>query len=146
MHDKNTMKKNFLLVLGVLLFNPSLQAQYKSNAPLAAYLQNEKAERVDPDTGQPMYTLSQISKAAEKYFATHDPNRKGSGYKPFKRWENYWQYFTDKDGYILPSETLYQAYKDKITQPNTVKYYCGLVKYRTGQRGAYSLHTRYRKN
>ncbi len=120
MHDKNTMKKNFLLVLGVLLFNPSLQSQYKSNAPLAAYLQDEKAERVDPDSGQPMYTLSQITKAAEKYFATHDPNRKGSGYKPFKRWENYWQYFTDKDGYILPSETLYQAYKDKITQPNTV--------------------------
>ncbi|MEK9913010.1 MAG: hypothetical protein VW580_03720, partial [Flavobacteriaceae bacterium] len=90
------MKKNFLLVLGVLLFNSSLQAQYKSNAPLAAYLQNEKAERVDPDTGKPMYTLSQISKAAEKYFTTHDPNRKGSGYKPFKRWENYWQYFTDK--------------------------------------------------
>ena len=114
------MKKNFLLVLGVLLFNPSLQSQYKSNAPLAAYLQDEKAERVDPDSGQPMYTLSQITKAAEKYFATHDPNRKGSGYKPFKRWENYWQYFTDKDGYILPSETLYQAYKDKITQPNTV--------------------------
>jgi photosystem II stability/assembly factor-like uncharacterized protein len=114
------MKKNFLLVLGVLLFNPSIQSQYKSNAPLAAYLQDEKAERVDPDTGQPMFTLSQISKAAEKYFATHDPNRKGSGYKPFKRWENYWQYFTDKDGYILSSETLYQAYKDKITQPNTV--------------------------
>lgn len=120
MHDKNTMKKNFLLVLGVLLFNPSLQSQYKSNAPLAAYLQDEKAERGDPDSGQPMYTLSQITKAAEKYFATHDPNRKGSGYKPFKRWENYWQFFTDKDGYILPSETLYQAYKDKITQPNTV--------------------------
>src|SRR6056300_454698 len=120
MRNKNTMKKNLLLVLGVLLFNGPLQAQYKSNAPLASYLQNEKAERVDPETGQPLYTLSQISKAAEKYFATHDPNRKGSGYKPFKRWENYWRYFTDKDGYILPSETLYQAYKDKITQPNTV--------------------------
>ena len=120
MLDKNTMKKNLLLVLGLLLLNPSLQAQFKSNAPLASYLQNEKAERVDPETGQPLYTLSQISKAAEKYFATHDPNRKGSGYKPFKRWENYWQYFTDKDGYILPSETLYQAYKDKITQPNTI--------------------------
>ena len=120
MHDKNTMKKNLLLVLGILLFNTSLQAQYKSNAPLSSYLQNEKAERVDPETGQPLYTLSQISKAAEKYFATHDPNRKGSGYKPFKRWENYWQYFTDKNGYILPSETLYQAYKDKITQPNAV--------------------------
>ena len=119
MHNKNAMMKNLLLAIGTLL-TVSLQAQYKSNAPLASYLQNEKAERVDPDTGQPMYTLSQISKAAEKYFATHDPNRKGSGYKPFKRWENYWQYFTDKDGYILPSETLYQAYKDKITQPNTV--------------------------
>jgi photosystem II stability/assembly factor-like uncharacterized protein len=120
MHDKNTMKKNLLLVVGTLLLTVSLHAQYKSNAPQAAYLQNEKAERVDSKTGQPLYTLSQISKAAEKYFATHDPNRKGSGYKPFKRWENYWRYFTDKDGYILPSETLYQAYKDKITQPNTV--------------------------
>ncbi len=117
---KNTMKKNLLFALSVLLLNISLQAQYKSNAPLASYLQNEKAERVDPETEQPLYTLSQISKAAEKYFTTHDPNRKGSGYKPFKRWESYWQYFTDKDGYILPAETLYQAYKDKITQPNTV--------------------------
>ena len=120
MHNRNTTKNNLLFALGVLLFSISLQAQYKSNAPLASYLQNEKAERVDPETGQPLYTLSQISKAAEKYFATHDPNRKGSGYKPFKRWENYWQYFTDKDGYILPAEMLYQAYKDKITQPNTI--------------------------
>ena len=120
MQNRNTTKNNLLFALGVLLFSISLQAQYKSNAPLASYLQNEKAERVDPETGQPLYTLSQISKAAEKYFATHDPNRKGSGYKPFKRWENYWQYFTDKDGYILPAEMLYQAYKDKITQPNTV--------------------------
>ena len=120
MNNRNTTKNNLLFALGVLLFSISLQAQYKSNAPLASYLQNEKAERVDPETGQPLYTLSQISKAVEKYFATHDPNRKGSGYKPFKRWENYWQYFTDKDGYILPAETLYQAYKDKITQPNTV--------------------------
>ena len=79
MHDKNTMKKNFLLLVGTLLLTVSLHAQYKSNAPLAAYLQNEKAEKVDPETGQPMYTLSQISKAAEKYFTTHDPNRKGSG-------------------------------------------------------------------
>jgi len=120
MQNKNTLKNNLFFALGVLLFNISLQAQYKSNAPLASYLQNEKVERVEPETGQPLYTLSQISKAAEKYFATRDPNRKGSGYKPFKRWENYWQYFTDKDGYILPAETLYQAYKDKITQPNTV--------------------------
>jgi len=120
MQNRNTTKNNLLFALGVLLFSISLQAQYKSNAPLASYLQNEKAERVDPETGQPLYTLSQISKAAEKYFATHDPNRKGSGYKPFKRWENYWQYFTDKDGYILPAEMLYQAYKDKITQPNTI--------------------------
>ena len=118
MNAKNTMKKNFLLVLGVLLFNPSLQSQYKSNAPLAAYLQDEKAERVDPDSGQPMYTLSQISKAAEKYFAGRDINKKGSGYKPFKRWENHWRYLTDEDGYILSSKALYQAYKDKITQPN----------------------------
>lgn len=114
------MKKNLFLLLGTILVFVSTYAQYKSNAPLAAYLQNEKAERVDPDTGLPMYTLSQISKTAEKYFARHDPNRKGSGYKPFKRWEHYWQYFTDKDGYILPSKVLYQAYKDKITQPNTL--------------------------
>jgi len=120
MQNRNTTKNNLLFALGVLLFSISLQAQYKSNAPLASYLQNEKAERVDPETGQPLYTLSEISNAAEKYFATHDPNRKGSGYKPFKRWENYWQYFTDKDGYILPAEMLYQAYKDKITQPNTI--------------------------
>ena len=114
------MKKKLLLALTTALLSIQVQAQYKSNAPLAAYLQQETVERVDPQSGQPIYTLSQISKATEKYFATHDPNKKGSGYKPFKRWENYWQYFTDKDGYILTSETLYQAFKDKIEQSNAL--------------------------
>ena len=58
------MKKIKWLALGFLLISITMQAQYKSNAPLASYLQNEKAEKVDPDTGQPLYTLSQISKAA----------------------------------------------------------------------------------
>ena len=114
------MKKNLLLSLFLIILGFKMQAQYKTNAPLTTYLQNEKSGRVDPDTGQPIYTLSQISKAAEKYFSTVDINKKGSGYKPFKRWENHWKYFTDKEGYILSAETLYQAYKDKVTQPNAL--------------------------
>ena len=112
------MKKKILFTLFLSGLVASASAQYKKNTPVAVQLQKEQAQLVDPITEQPLFTLKEMSAAAEKYFEKHDPNRKGSGYKPFKRWENYWQYFTDKDGYILPAETLYQAYTDKIAQEN----------------------------
>ena len=64
----------FCFVLSYGQFNESApwmikpQAEYKSN------ITSFKSE----------------SNSFENYWKGKDPNRKGSGFKPFKRWENHW--------------------------------------------------------
>ena len=43
-----------------------------------------------------------VVNAGNAYWSNRDKNAKGSGYKPFKRWEAYWQNFVDEAG-LLPS-------------------------------------------
>src|SRR6056300_913467 len=81
-----------------------LQAQYKSNAPFTALLRHADSS----DTAQP-YTLSEYDEAFESYFKDKNVRKKGSGYKQYPRWRNYWSYFT-KDGVIQSPKELYQAY------------------------------------
>ena len=96
------MKK--LSTLLILLFSLSTFSQaYQSNAPWMKNLLQKK--------GKP--TLEEISKAAEKYFNTIDRNKKGSGLKPFKRWEYHWSHYTKPDGTIAPASDLWTAWKQK---------------------------------
>lgn len=58
-------------------------------------------------------TLNEISKSAEEYFNTIDRNKKGSGLKPFKRWEYHWSHYLNNDGSIAPASKLWEAWKQK---------------------------------
>jgi len=49
----------------------------------------------------------------EKYFATKDIYKKGSGYKPFKRWEYHWSRYLQEDGTIAPAQSLWDAWEQK---------------------------------
>lgn len=44
------------------------------------------------------FSMQEISEAFDEYWKDKDPSVKGSGYKPFKRWQNYWQYQLNPDG------------------------------------------------
>lgn len=58
-------------------------------------------------------TLKEMAKHAEDYFNTIDRNKKGSGYKPFKRWEYNWSHYLKPDGTIAPTEDLWKAWEQK---------------------------------
>ncbi len=54
-----------------------------------------------------------ITHEAEVYFSTRDVDKKGSGFKPFKRWEYHWKHYLQEDGAIAPSSHLWQAWEQK---------------------------------
>ncbi|CAM1356001.1 T9SS type A sorting domain-containing protein [Tenacibaculum halocynthiae] len=58
-------------------------------------------------------TLENVSKAAEAYFKTIDRDKKGSGLKPFKRWEYHWSNYLKADGTIAPAKDLWNAWEQK---------------------------------
>ena len=45
-------------------------------------------------------TLSEIVHEFDVYWKDKDFTKKGSGYKPFKRWANHWEDYLQKDGTI----------------------------------------------
>ncbi|SNR14292.1 T9SS type A sorting domain-containing protein [Tenacibaculum jejuense] len=96
------MKKVYFLVL--LSFSVVCYSQTLSNAPWNNNALKNKSEKE---------TLENISLRAENYFKTIDKFKKGSGYKPFKRWEYHWSYYLKPDGTISSSQDLWNAWEEK---------------------------------
>ncbi len=93
-----------LLVLPILLF--SLSILYAQQLPLDISNENTKNKNIN-------LTFKQISENYDRYFATKDIDKKGSGYKPFKRWEYHWSQYLQEDGTIAPAEHLWKAWEQK---------------------------------
>ena len=51
--------------------------------------------------------------AFNEFWKKEDKDAKGSGHKPFKRWENYWKNFVTKDGYLPTSAELWSIWQQK---------------------------------
>lgn len=101
------------LALLVLFFSAFSSAQYIESAPWMEEL--EKTRLSSTKSNKQAFTLYEISDAFDNYWKNKDPNVKGSGFKPFKRWENYWKHQVDKDGYLPSPRTLWNAWKNKST-------------------------------
>jgi len=101
------------LALVFLFFSVFASAQYIESAPWMEEL--EKTRITTSKISKQPYTLYEISDAFERYWLNKDPKIKGSGYKPFKRWENYWKYQVDKNGYLPSPQSLWNAWKNKST-------------------------------
>lgn len=87
--------KTILQVLLFCAFTVSF-AQINKNAPWFTQVsQNQRIENLK---------FQEIVDQANAYFDSIDKDAKGSGYKPFKRWESYWSHFVSEDGY-LPTNT-----------------------------------------
>ena len=106
------MKKLTLLVLA-LAFTTITQAQFNQDAPWMRDLNIELRK----NTNNPV-TFQEIVDAFNAYWETHDPNIKGSGYKPFKRWENYWKNFVKEDGTLPTSAELWNTWQQVRAQKN----------------------------
>jgi hypothetical protein len=96
------MKKNLLIFL-IIPF--TLFAQIPQNAP---WITQENSNLKTTEV-----TFDQIVKNANSFFETIDVTKKGSGYKPFKRWENHWSSYLQPDGKIAPSSTVWKAWEEK---------------------------------
>ena len=93
--------KSKITLLALLAFVFSASAQFNPGAPWMTSL-NEKART----TREPL-KFQEIVDAFNTYWETHDPDVKGSGYKPFKRWEHHWEYFVKPDGTLPTTQELY---------------------------------------
>jgi len=97
--------KRVLLFVFTLLLSVSIQAQFNESAPWMKMLNTSNRSSENP------LKFQQIVDAFNNYWLTHDKNQKGSGYKPFKRWEAYWSNFVKEDGTLPTSEELWNTYQ-----------------------------------
>ncbi|WP_445381346.1 thrombospondin type 3 repeat-containing protein [Robiginitalea sp. IMCC43444] len=95
--------------IGCLLCSTIALAQFNESAPWMASLKDSKA--TSAKSSDQRYSLNEISDAFHQYWKGKDSLAKGSGFKPFMRWENYWQHFTDENGYIPTSKQLWDTWK-----------------------------------
>lgn len=95
--------KTKLLILS-LLTSVFSQAQFVSSAPWNSTnnLSNKNEKSID-----------ELVNEFNEYWQTHDKDKKGSGYKPFMRWENHWRNLTNENGYIISADELWAAWLQK---------------------------------
>ena len=121
------MKKNILftilpfIALGQVISptNPYTKSFVASADPSTGFVRQSKQE-IAP-------ILSKIVQEFDSYWEGRDFTKKGSGYKPFKRWANHWENYLQKDGTIAPPAVLWEAWEKKkknevlasqLNQPN----------------------------
>lgn len=103
------MKKNLLFC--VLLCASYAFAQFNSDSPWIKQLQQNTSpqEMMQRNTSQP-FTFYEVRDAFNQYWETHDPTVKGSGYKPFKRWEFMVENEVDDNGYLPSAQAIWNTW------------------------------------
>lgn len=103
------MKVLFFNVFAFLAFT-SASAQFNENAPWMKDLtENQQSSKSSTSS----HSLYEISNAFNEYWSNKDYSKKGSGFKPYKRWENYWNFYVDKNGNLPTSSQLWDSWKSK---------------------------------
>lgn len=105
------MKKIILLTL--LLSITSVYSQFNQEAP---WLKQLKASS---ENSKQQLTFNQIVNAFNDYWLDKDYTARGSGYKPFKRWESYWSNYVKQDGTLPTAKELWDTYLEVKNQSNT---------------------------
>jgi Secretion system C-terminal sorting domain len=96
------MKK--LLLLFLLITSCLSYSQYINSAP---WMQNLASSRnLNP-------TIDDQVAAFNEYWLTHDRSQKGSGFKPFMRWENHWRNKTNAQGYQITPQEMWDVFNQK---------------------------------
>ncbi len=96
------MRKIYPLI-ALLAFITTGYSQVITNAPWMQNISKQKQE----------VTFDAIVNSFNEYWKDKDHSEKGSGYKPFKRWENYWKNLVKEDGKIISSEEFMAVWQQK---------------------------------
>lgn len=98
------MKKYFLIIL---IFNFYYgYSQFNSNAPWLINDSLAKSGKAD---------INHLVSVFNEYWLTRDKNKKGSGYKPFMRWEYHWRNMTNPEGFLITPQEMWTAFNEKNT-------------------------------
>ncbi len=101
-----------ILILSILFF--SLNILYAQQLPLST--SNKEVKNKDNNI-----LFKETVNNFKNYFSNKDIDKKGSGYKPFKRWEYHWSHYLQEDGTIAPAEVLWEAWKKKQQMTSLAK-------------------------
>ncbi len=96
------MKKIILIVMLFCCF--WVYPQFNPNAP---WMVNNAAAR----SGQA--NIDELVTSFDQYWLSRDYKKKGSGYKPFKRWEYHWRNKTNPQGFLITPQEMWNAYNQK---------------------------------
>ena len=110
------MKKYLILIL---VFNFYCgYSQFNSNAPWLTNDTLAKSGKAD---------INHLVSVFNQYWLTRDKSKKGSGYKPFMRWEYHWRNMTNAEGFLITPQEMWAAFNEKksarvnrLTSPNVV--------------------------
>ena len=94
----------YLYIILLLFVFTNSYGQFKKNAPW----DNSSIQRKGTEP-----TLKEMAYYAENYFNSIDKFKKGSGLKPFKRWEYNWSHYLNDDGTFASKERLWEAWHQK---------------------------------
>ena len=93
------MKKTYLLL--TLLCSFLGYSQFNESAP---WMQRSASTETKKER-----SIDEITTLFNEYWKNHDKNKRGSGYKPFMRWENHWRNKTNADGTLLSPDQMWSA-------------------------------------
>lgn len=79
-------------------------SQFNSSAPWMNSVNSARG-------GQP--SIDEQVTAFNQYWSTRDKNARGSGFKPFMRWEYHWRNYANDQGYVMSSEEFWNAWRQK---------------------------------
>ncbi|WP_106791535.1 T9SS type A sorting domain-containing protein [Aquimarina sp. Aq78] len=101
------MKKPFIILAALICYIG--HSQYNSSAPWMQDLnQSKNSSGVNTSV-----KFQNITNAFNTYWTDKNHKKKGSGYKPFKRWQEYWKNSLLPDGTIPTPEHLWKAWEEK---------------------------------
>ncbi|RAR49810.1 T9SS type A sorting domain-containing protein [Flavobacterium lacus] len=95
--------KKILLVLIIIQCSFAF-AQFNSTAPWMDTVQNSDDKEA---------TIDEIKTAFEAYWQDKNHEARGSGYKPFMRWETHWRNKVDENGNLMTPAQMWEAWNQK---------------------------------
>ena len=96
------MKKTLLFAL--LIINFLGFSQFVPSAPWVKDIKKDNNQEI---------SIDELTNEFNNYWLNHDKDKKGSGYKPFMRWENHWKNKTNSQGYLITPQEMWDAFNLK---------------------------------
>lgn len=101
------MKKTLLFAL--LIINFLGFGQFVPSAPWVKDIKKDKNQEI---------SIDELTSEFNNYWLNHDKDKKGSGYKPYMRWENHWRNKTNTQGYLITPQEMWEAFNLKKAARN----------------------------